>query len=280
MKLALNLEWWASGPKLKTMLTLILILNGWFGEAQPPKLINDPPTNPGEKLTFRLSYGWFTIGNATWQTDSKVHTFGGEQCYKVKVNASSAGLAGLFSKVNDEWGTYVRTSDLLPMMDYRDLQEGKYLLDEKVYYDYGKKQIKLEKIRKGEKKPTEYYDMDISRHGMLGGFMLTRCVDFAKMKPGEKVTIPAFFEGEQYQMEVIYKGIEEVKTKVGKLKAYKVTPVMPPNKIFPGTYPITAWFSADGNRLPLKVTADMFFGSAYVELVDYKNIKFGPDYKP
>ena len=80
-------------------------------------------------------------------------------------------------------------------------------------------------------------------------------------------------------MEIIYEGIVELKTKVGRLRAHKIIPIMPENKIFPGKYPITAWFTADKNRLPLRVDAKMSFGTAYVELTNYENVRFGPDYK-
>ena len=87
-----------------------------------------------------------------------------------------------------------------------------------------------------------------------------------------------FFEDEKYEMEVIYKGIVELNSKVGRLRAYKIIPVMPKNKLFPGEYPIVAWFTADRNRLPLRVSAKMKFGTAYVELTNYENVKYGPDY--
>ncbi len=264
---------------IKMMLAFVLLIGSWMSDAQPPKLLNKKPVNLGEKLEFKLSFGWFTVGRASWVTDGKYHMYGGEECYKLKVRARSTGFLGAFAKVDDEWGEYMRTTDLIPMMTYRDLEEGKYTLDEKTYYDYTTRKIRYERIRKGEEKPTEYFDIDKDRFGMLGGFMQMRCVDYRKYKPGDRILIDAFFEGEIYELEVLYKGIEEVKSKVGQIKAYKILPIMPENKIFPGKYPITAWFSADRNRLPLKVSAKMSFGTTYVELTNYENIPYGPDYE-
>lgn len=264
---------------LKRMFTLILILGGWFSEAQPPELLNEKPVNLGEKLEFKLSYGWFTVGKASWVTDKVYHEKGGEECYKLKVKAQSSGFLGSFAKVDDEWGEYLRREDFVPMFAYRDLEEGKYRLDEKTYFDYDDMKIRYEYIRKGVEKPVQNIDMDKERLGLLGGFTQMRSLDFRKYQPGDKVKIDAFFEGEVYSLEVIYKGIEEIRSKVGKLRAYKVLPVMPENKLFPGDFPITAWFSADRNRLPLRVSAKMSFGTTYVELTNYENIKFGPDYR-
>ncbi|MFN9501465.1 MAG: DUF3108 domain-containing protein [Chryseotalea sp.] len=43
--------------------------------------------------------------------------------------------------------------------------------------------------------------------------------------------------------------------------------------MFDGENSITAWFSDDKNRIPLKIDAAMFIGSAGVELTDYGNLK-------
>jgi len=263
----------------KIMFAFILLLGAWFSDAQPAKLKRDKPVNLAEKLEFKLSYGWFTVGRASWVTDSKFHKYGGEECYKLKVRAKSSGLLGVFAKVNDEWGEYMRTDDFMPMMTYRDLSEGKYRLDEKTYFDYTKEKIKYDRTKRGKVKPTEYFSMDKARLGMLGGFMQMRSIDFSKYKKNDRIKIPAFFEGETYELEVIFMGVVELKSKVGRLRAYKIIPVMPENKIFPGKYPITAWFTADRNRLPLRVEAKMSFGTTYVELTNYENVRYGPDYR-
>jgi hypothetical protein len=48
---------------------------------------------------------------------------------------------------------------------------------------------------------------------------------------------------------------------------------MPDNKLFAGENSITTWFSDDKNRIPLKVSANMFIGSAGVELISYKGLR-------
>lgn len=278
LSLALKLQLMAKQTN-KVMFTFILLLGSLFpAESQPVKLITDTPINLGEQLEFKLSYGWFTVGRAIWSTDKNFQTMSGEKCYKFKVTAKSAGFLGSFAQVDDEWGEYMRP-DFMPMMAYRDLEEGKYILDEKSYFDYSSKKIKTEVIRKGNKKPDAIFDMDKDRLAMLGGFMRMRCIDYAKYKPGDHIKIEAFFEGEPYELEVIYRGREELKSKVGRIQSYKLTPLLPENRLFPGKEPITVWISADKNRLPLRADAEMYFGTAYVELTGYKNVKFGPDYQ-
>ena len=266
------------------MFAFILFLGSLFGSAQPPStsyednMLSPIPLNTGEVLDFRLKYGWFTVGRAQWLTDSQYHDYDGEECYKFKVTAESSGILGAFARVEDEWGEYMRVDDFMPMMTYRDLLEGKYILDEKIYYDYADSLITMEWTRKGKEMPTEYTEMDVGRVGMLGGFMKMRCLDYSKYEVGDLIHIESFFEGEIYQMEIEYRGTEVLESLVGDVLAHKVIPRLPESTLFPGEDPVTMWVSADQNQLPLKAKARMYFGTAYVELSGYKNIKFGPDF--
>ena len=109
---------------------------------------------------------------------------------------------------------------------------------------------------------------------MIAGFLYLRVMDFSKLKVNDTVNINGFFEDEFYKLKIVYRGKDKVKLKFGKVAALKFTPVMPGNKVFEeGDDTITAWFSDDKNRIPLKIDAEMIIGSAGVELVSYKNLR-------
>jgi hypothetical protein len=107
----------------------------------------------------------------------------------------------------------------------------------------------------------------------MSWMMYLRTVDFDAMTVGDTLTMSGFFEDEFYDLDIIYKGKGKVKTKAGKFNAIKLVPVVPNNKLFDGENSVTAWISDDKNRLPLKVEADMFIGSAGVEIIKYKGVK-------
>jgi hypothetical protein len=48
---------------------------------------------------------------------------------------------------------------------------------------------------------------------------------------------------------------------------------MPNNKMFDGENSVTAWFSDDKNRIPVRISAQLFVGSAGVELTSYSGLK-------
>ena len=74
-------------------------------------------------------------------------------------------------------------------------------------------------------------------------------------------------------MRIVYKGKKAIKTRIGKVRTLVFKPVMPKYKLFDGENSITAYFSDDKNRIPVKIDAEMFIGSAGVELTDYTGLR-------
>ena len=233
------------------------------------------PFDRGEILEYRLHYGWFNIGRATVQLDEAVHLRDGKSCFELRVNGGTAGLLNIFASVDDEWGALISEEDLTPVFTYRNIQEGKYQLQERVYIQPDSGHIRVESYRPRKDKRTNdlfTYDPQVEMYDMLSGILVMRNLDFAQYDVGDTIQMDTFFEDTFYHFKIIYGGVEMVKTGVGELRGHKVIPVMPDNSVFDGENSVTAWFSADRNRLPLKVTADMFIGKASCEIASYKNI--------
>jgi hypothetical protein len=95
----------------------------------------------------------------------------------------------------------------------------------------------------------------------------------SKLKKGDTVLVSGFFEDQFYKMKIIYGGKQVVKVKAGKINSLVFRPVMPQNKVFDGENSVTAYFSDDKNRIPVKIDAEMFIGSAGVELTSYEGLR-------
>jgi len=267
-------------PTCKTMKILVLLFVGAFSHAQP--MMKVKPVSPGEELQFRLSYGWFTIGRGTFKVAEEVVVKDGRECLKIDVEGRTAGLAGVFSRVEDRWGALIDKETFQPYYSYRDLSEGDYDLDEKVYFNYDSMKITFEQVSRNDKnpRPVRYFDLpDTQTFDMMGGLMFARSIDYRKLNAGDTIHLKAFFDKKFYDFKMIYHGIEMIDSKVGEIYCHKVKPIMEENSVFVGQDAITFWVSADANRLPLRVSANMKFGTAYCELTGYKNIKSGIDFK-
>jgi len=248
-----------------------------FGFIQDSPLPRSKKTtiSTGEKLDYRMYLGFFTVGKGTTTVDKDYYTKNEKKCYKVDAFMETLGMASWISKVNDNWGAYVDTSELIAHESYRKLSEGNYRLHEVVTYDHQKDEASVAIADKNTGKfgePKKYTTPDQVRD-IVAGFMYLRIIDFSKYKIKDTLTVSGFFEDKAYHFKIIYHGKETISTDLGKIPCYKLIPIMPDNQLFRGENSVTAWISADGNQVPIKVDAKMFIGHAGTELVSFRGLK-------
>ena len=229
----------------------------------------------GERLEYKVNFGFFNIGEAEMIIDDKFYKVNGRECYKVDVYGKTTGMVDWVAKVNDHWGAYVDSSALVPHISYRKIREGKYKKDEVVRFDHRVNLIeaKVKNKKTGEFKEPQIYVAPAGIRDMLAGYLYLRTINFDSLNKGDIFTVTGFFEDEFYELNIRYRGKEKIKTKAGKFKAIKLEPVMPENELFDGEDSILAWVSDDENKIPLKVQAKMFIGNTGVELKNYHNVK-------
>jgi len=244
---------------------ILIVINLGFLKAQETNF-------SGEEISYKLSYSFFNIGKAKFLiSDLKGAN---QDYYKIVAKGATSGLVGVFSKVNDEWGAYASKEDLSPSYSYRRIREGNYKRDENV--DFEKDSISLHEWHNKKKrfKPPVVYkkNTDANIYEFLSGLLYVRSIDFSNFELDQRVSFKAFFEGEFYDFQVMFKGRERVRTKIGKKDAIKLVPIMPKNKIFDGENPITVWISDDIYKIPLRVKADFrYIGVANVDITKYNN---------
>jgi hypothetical protein len=255
---------------------IVLLLTAFSDERNDvyPFVKNESFTK-GEVLNFKMTYTIFTVGKGTAMVQPKYYKLNNRQCFKVDVFARTVGMVDWVTDINDQFGAYIDTAALLPHMFYRKIREGRYKKDEQTYFNHHEKKIKVITADKKTGKWKEPLEYDSPPHvrDMIGGFLYLRIMDFSNLKVNDTVVVNGFFEDEFYKLRIVYKGKDTVKTKAGKIRCLVFKPVMPKNQLFNGENSITAYFSDDKNRIPVKIDAEMFVGSAGVELTDYSGLK-------
>ncbi|MEL6559841.1 MAG: DUF3108 domain-containing protein [Bacteroidota bacterium] len=250
-------------------LLLILVFFGLITEGMTQEAVFT-----GEKLSYKISYSIFNIGRATVTVDDLAASDLQKDEYKIVAKGETTGLIGVFSKVKDEWGAYVNKENLTPSFAYRRIREGKYKRDEDVDFEEDKIVLNEWSFKAGKYKDPVVYETKDQVFELLSGMLYVRSLDLSNRSFGEVIGFKAFFEGEFYDFKVIYKGKERIRTKLGKIHAIKLVPVMPDNSIFDGENSISIWVSDDQNKLPLKIEADMFIGSAGCDITKAENVKY------
>ena len=262
--------------KVVSGVILFILLAGFTSyrnDVYPP--VRNESFTKGEVLHFKMTYGIFTVGRGSANIHPNYFKLNGRDCFKVDVFGKTVGLVDWVADVDDQWGAYVDTAALVPHMFYRKIREGNYKKDEQTYFDHPNKKISVKATdrKTGKYKDPKFYEAPPQVRDMISGFLLLRTMDLSRIKINDTLLIAGFFEDEFYKLRIVYKGKEVIRTKIGKIHTIVFKPVMPKNQLFDGENSITAYFSDDKNRIPVKIDAEMFIGSAGVELTDYKGMR-------
>lgn len=257
---------------------LLSIVLASFGDGKREDIytpVKNESFSRGETLEFKMTYGIFTVGRGLANIDPENYRVNGRHCYKVDVVGKTVGLVNWVKDVDDQWGAYIDTAALVPHKFYRKIREGSYRKDEVTYFDHEQKKISVKATdgKSGKFKEPKVYDAPAQVRDMIGGFLYLRTMDLSNLKVNDTITVTGFFEDEFYRLPIVYKGKKTIKTKIGRIRTLAFKPMMPNNKIFDGKNSVTAYFSDDKNRIPVKIEAEMFVGSAGVELTDYSGLR-------
>ena len=256
---------------------LAVVLLSIFGFDKEDKVyppVKNVSFRRGETIHFKMTYGFITVGRGSVNIDSRYHRFNNRDCFKIDVHGRTVGMVDWVADVNDRWGAYIDTAALIPHQFYRFIREGRYRKDEWTNFDQANRKIEVKQLDKqGNLKEPKYYDAPAQVRDMVAGFLYLRNMDLTRTNIGDTISIKGFFEDEFYDFKIIYTGKETIRVKAGKIRTIVFRPVMPKNKVFDGENSVKAWFSDDKNRIPVKIDAQMFIGSAGVELTEYANLK-------
>jgi hypothetical protein len=262
---------------LSTILIVVIASGFVVSRQKTTDYMVERPTSfgKGEQLEYKVSFGFFTVGKAITRIDSRVHNINQQPCYKIDAFGETSDWISWVTDVKDNWGAYIDTTTLSTQVAYRKIREGRYKKDEINDFDHKSRKVTVKVMNQetGVYEEKDKYDIPKNAKDLVGGFMLLRQIDFAKLHKGDTVTISGFFEDTSYYLKVMYKGKENIHTKVGKIPCNVMIPIMPDNKLFDGDNSITVWISDDGNKIPVKIQAKMFIGHTGLELVSFRGLR-------
>jgi len=255
-------------------LFLITVLSGFLSEDIFPAVKNESFMR-GEVIRFKMTYGILTIGKGSVNIHPRYYRIHNRDCFKIDIRGKTVGVVDWIANVDDLYGAYIDTAAIVPHQFYRFVRQGKYKKDEWTNFDHLHKKIEVKTLdtKTGKLKEPKYYDAPDHVRDMVAGFLYLRNLDLSNIKAGDTISIKGFYEDAFYDLKIVYHGKETIRVKAGKIRTLVFKPVMPKNKVFDGENSVTAWFSDDKNRIPVKINTAMFIGSAGVELTDYAGLK-------
>ena len=225
----------------------------------------------GEQVTYTIQYGFITAG--TGSLELKSDTFNGKEVWHSKLSARTTGMAEALFKVLDIYESFIDPATELPLKSIRNIHEGRYRKYNVVLFDHKTRadsSILTSDLSGIHVAPPHIHDI-LSCFYYFRNHILP--VDTI-LKKGELTTIMTWFCDELYPIRLRYVGIDEVKTKVGKIKCYKFNPVTETGRLFKTEEDVSFWFSADKNFLPVKIRFDIFVGAFTCEIISYEGLVY------
>ncbi|MDG5490455.1 DUF3108 domain-containing protein [Psychroserpens sp. SPM9] len=224
----------------------------------------------GEWFKFEMSYSNFLkAGNATLEV--KESTINGRPVYHVVGKGWTTGAIKWFFKVKDRYESYIDKETGMPYKFIRKINEGGHTKDIEIDFDHEKQQAFVEN-KKYKTKKTIATEKDVQ--DMVSAFYYLRNnYDTKKIKVGEIVTLNMFFDEENYNFKLKFLGRETIDTEFGKVKTLKFRPYVMAGRVFKEQESLTLWVSADDNKIPLKIKADLAVGSLQANLEAFKGLK-------
>ncbi|MFN6945266.1 MAG: DUF3108 domain-containing protein [Cytophagaceae bacterium] len=226
----------------------------------------------GEKLTYKVHYGFLNAGEATMEVHPKLYKVNNRVCYKATVFGKSTGAFDMMLRIRDTWGAYIDSGAIIPQRSFRNIEEGKYRLKETVNFNYASKRAEFEWDRKGDIS-RDTFEIHSKIQDIVSGYFYLRTLNYNKLSMGDTIKVDAIFEDKVYDFQLKYMGKGVVSTKFGKIDGILLTPIMPENTLFKGGESIRFWMSDDKNKIPVKIEADMFLGAVAMDLTSYEGLK-------
>lgn len=225
----------------------------------------------GEKVNYTIQYGFITAGNATLELTSD--SFNGKSVWHSKLAARTTGMAEALFKVLDIYESFIDPGTELPVKSIRNIHEGRYRKFNVVLFDHKTRadsSILSSDLTGRHIAPPQIHDI-LSCFYFFRNHILPLDTN---MKKGDMVNINTWFCDELYPIRLKFIGIDEVKTRVGKIKCYKFNPVTEAGRLFKTEEDVSFWFSADKNFLPVKVRFDIFVGAFTCEITNYEGLMY------
>jgi len=223
----------------------------------------------GELLNFKIKYGWFNTSKASLEV--KKSELEGKQVYHIIGNGKSVGLLDVFFKVRDRYESFITSDEGLPLKFIRDINEGGYKKHKELFFNHNTHIVEVLDFKHDTKNTFKF--MPSSQDMLSALYKLRNTIDVETVSKGQEFNINMFFDDENYDFKTKVLGFETIETKFGMVKCIKIRPYVMADRVFEESESLTFWVSADQNKIPIKIEAELAVGSLTAELDEYRGLK-------
>jgi len=221
--------------------------------ASPPRTV---PFQAGETLTYDVSWSTFLVaGTVVMAVKEKKPSLDSTAYYIVAEARPAPFLAKLYS-LYYKLDTLLDVYTLLPQRSSFYTEEGNKHRLKTTRFDRTAKKAFFE----DQSTTTVRADLPIAAATLdaLSSLYVLRALP---LKAGLHATMPVIDDGLKYTLTIDVAAPERIKTPIGEIGAWKVTPAIADDKGQAIGKNLAVWISDDARRYPLKIHADLPVGS-------------------
>lgn len=221
----------------------------------------------GEWLKYKMSYsGFLRAGTAILKVDEA--QLKGRTVYHTTGEGWTSGMIKWFFKVDDTYQSYFDAETTKPYIFKRKIDEGGYKKNRQTTFNYISNTALVQDFIKQQDTVIPFENVQ----DMLSSFYYLRNEDLSQLKKGESIGIDMFMDAQIYPFKLRFLGTEFLDTKFGKVKTLLFRPLVQSGRVFKAEESVTIWITADDNKIPIKMKADLSVGSLRAELEAYKGL--------
>lgn len=242
---------------------LINICNAY---SQTLPYLKEPTFKEGEKLTYKLKYGFISAATGVLSVKKSNLQFSSKDLFHLSAFGETASAFSVFYHVRNQYDSYIDGKTYQPLLYIEDIKENNYRRKEYATFDHVNHTVKG---NKGTfKSPTgQLFDL-------VSAYYFARNLDLSGLKSGDAFNITYFLNDEVATLKVYYIGTEKIKTSIGTLDCIKLSPEIKPGRIFKKNSKLYLWVTNDGNRIPVRAQVEILIGSVTMELVKAEGLKY------
>jgi hypothetical protein len=249
----------------KQILFIILLLAGSFAFAQVVKNNGEPVFKVGERLDYRLRYGFITAAEASIRVEESTAQFDNNPVFHLVAEGRTAGTFNIFYKVRNRYDSYVDKKTMAPYLYTENIREANYRRNDKArFYQEEKKVVSNNGTFKSN---GQTFDV-------VSAYYFARNLNISALTEGDTFSLDYFLHDGISKMDIQYVGKEVVKTSLGYVRCIKFSPSIQPGRIFRKNSKLYLWITDDANRIPVKAHVEILVGSVTLELISAEGLKY------
>lgn len=218
----------------------------------------------GEWIQFRVHYGIINAGYASMEV--KEEKINDKKIQHVIGKGWSTGMLDWVFPVEDRYESFIDPKTGFPIRAIRKVKEGKHTKNVELFFE--KDSVLTIDHKNKEQERVAAKDVQ----DMIAAFYYLRNNVSDSLKIAESVGIDMFFDGKKFPFKLVKLGEETIKTKFGKIKCIKFRPLVQSGRVFKAKESLTLWITADKNKIPVRIQADLAVGALKADIEEYKGL--------